>query len=119
MSMRPNAIPPPRVAVVSSSLKLAGAEKQTAYLTRALSEAGMDVRFFYLGEGGYYENVLRRMGVSLVQIYQRNRPISILARLSRALRGFRPEVVFAPQFGDLLHAGIAGRLCHGLILGGV
>jgi len=119
MPMRPNTIPRPRVAVVSSSLKLAGAEKQTAYLTRALCEAGAEVCFFYLGEGGYYEKVLRRMGVSLVQIYKRNRPISILARFSRALRRFRPDIVFAPQFGDLLQAGIAGRLCRGLILGGV
>ena len=117
--MTQNTFKPLRVAVVSSSLRLAGAEKQTAYLTRALLEAGADVRFFYLGEGGYYEEILRRMGVFFLQIYKRDRPIFILARLSRALRRFRPEIVFSPQFGDLLQAGIAGRVCNALILGGV
>ena len=119
LPMTQNTFKPLRVAVVSSSLRLAGAEKQTVYLTRALHEAGADVRFFYLGEGGYYEEVLRRMGVFFLQIYKRNRPIFILARLSRALRRFRPEIVFSPQFGDLLQAGIGGRLCNALILGGV
>ena len=43
---------PIRVAMVASSLRLAGAEKQTMYMARALHEAGIDVRFFYLGAGG-------------------------------------------------------------------
>ena len=111
--------PTPRVALIASSLRLAGAEKQTVYIARALLDAGTDTRFFYLGEGGYYETVLRQMGVSVAQIYRRNRPMFILAQLSRALRRFRPQVVFAPQFGDLLQAGIAGRLCGALTLGGL
>src|ERR1041385_6326102 len=96
MPLSYRAWPPLRVAVVSSSLKLAGAEKQTVYLTRALRDAGSDVRFFYLGEGGYYERVLRQMGISLLQIYKRNRPLQILARLSQALLRFKPEIVFSP-----------------------
>ncbi len=110
---------PPRVAVVASSLRLAGAEKQTVYLTRALFEAGLDIRFFHIGQGGHYEPVLRRMGIPFLQIYKPNRPMFILARLSRALWRFRPHLMFAPQFGDLLHAGLAGRLCNALTLGGL
>ncbi len=108
-----------RVAVVASSLRLAGAEKQTVYLTRALLEAGTDVRFFHVGEDGYYEPVLRQMGIPIARIYRRNRPLAILARLSKALYEFRPVVVFAPQFGDLLQGGLAGRLCQALTLGGL
>src|SRR6266404_3387913 len=108
-----------RIALVSSSLKLAGAEKQTVYMTRALKEAGADSRFFHLGEGGHYETVLRRMGISFLQIYKRNQPMFILTRLSQALWRFRPQIVFAPQFGDLLQGGLAGRLCNALVLGGV
>ena len=109
----------PRVALVASSLRLAGAEKQTVYMARALLEAGADVRFFYLGESGHYEAVLRRMGVSFARIYRQNRPLFILTRLTHALRRFRPHIVFAPQFGDLLQAGPAGRLCNALTLGGL
>ncbi len=115
----PSTFQPLRVALVASSLKRAGAEKQTVYLARALLDAGTDMRFFHLGEGGYYESVLRQMEIPLLQIYRPNRPMFILAHLIEAFRRFRPQIVFAPQFGDLLQAGLAGRLCKGLVLGGL
>ncbi len=108
-----------RVALVASSLKLAGAEKQTVYLTRALLEAGTDAQFFHLGETGYYEAVVRRMGIPFHHIFKPNRPLFIMAQLSKALRRFQPQIVFAPQFGDLLQGGIAGRGCHAMVLGGL
>ena len=110
---------PLRVALVASSLKLGGAEKQTAYIARALHEAGTNVRFFHLGEGGHYELSLRQMGIRLTRFYRRNRPLLIMAGLARALWSFRPQIVFAPQFGDLHQAGMAGRLCRALTLGGL
>jgi len=110
---------PLRVALVTSSLRLAGAEKQTVYTARALLHAGIDVRLFYLGGGGYYETVLRQMGVPLSQIYAPNRPLVILAKLIRALCLFQPHIVLVNQFGDLLHGATAGRLCNALTLGSV
>src|SRR5256886_15241840 len=71
---------PLRVALVTSSLRLAGAEKQTVYMARALLEAGIDARLFYFGGGGHYETVLQQTGVPLIQIYAPNRPWLILAR---------------------------------------
>jgi glycosyltransferase involved in cell wall biosynthesis len=117
--MTPNPNQPLRVAVVASSLRRAGAEKQTVYLTRALSEADTDTRFFHLGEGGPYEAVLRQMKIPFVRIYRPNRPIVMLARLAQAFCRFRPDIVFAPQFSDLLQGGTAGRLCNALVLGGL
>ena len=66
-----NEMPPPgsnrsrplRVALVASSLRLGGAEKQTAYIARALLRAGSDARFFYVGDGGYYERIVRETGI--------------------------------------------------------
>lgn len=109
----------PRVALVASSLRLGGAEKQTVYTARALVQAGMDVRFFYLGSGGHYEAVLRRLSVPLCQIFAANKPWVMLVRLIRALWLWRPHVVMAGQFSDLLHGGAAGRFCNALTLGGV
>jgi len=110
---------PLRAALITSSLRLAGAEKQTVYMARALLNAGIDVRLFYLGGGGYYEPVLRQMGIAPIQIYTPNRPWIILARLVRALCRWRPQIVLVNQFGDLLHGATAGRFCHALTLGGV
>lgn len=108
-----------RVAIVASSLRLAGAEKQTFHQARALHRAGIATRFFYLGGGGHYESVLRQTGVPLRQIYHPNKPWLMLARLISNLWRWRPHIVLAAQFGDLLYAAAAGRLCHALTLGGV
>jgi glycosyltransferase involved in cell wall biosynthesis len=106
-----------RVALVATSLGRAGAEKQAVYNARALLDAGMDLRFFYLGGGGYYEKILRQMEVPLCQINYPNRPLKILLQLIRTLRGWKPHIVIAHQFDDLRFAGVAGRACHALILG--
>ncbi|MBU6398934.1 MAG: glycosyltransferase family 4 protein [Verrucomicrobia bacterium] len=110
---------PWRVALVASSLRLGGAEKQTMYLARALGQAGLEVRLYYLGSGGYYERVIRDAGVPVQQIFVPNRPWSILARLVRALRRFRPHLAMAAQFSDLNYAAPAGRFVHALVIGGV
>lgn len=115
----PRAEEPLRVALVGSSLKLAGAEKQTVYMSRALLGAGVDARFYHLGEDGPYKAALCQMGMPFSEIYKPNQPLSMLIRLVGAFWGFRPQIVFAPQFGDLLQAGIAGRCCNALVLGGL
>src|SRR5688572_5402785 len=107
------------LAMVSSSLRLGGAEKQTVYIARALLHAGVDVRLFYLGAGGYYQNVLRQMDVPVRQIYIPNRPGVMLAKLTGALCRLRPDIVLVSQFGDLLYGAAAGRCCRALTLGGV
>ncbi len=110
---------PLRVALVASSLRLAGAEKQTVYLSRALLELGIEVRFYHLGEDGPYKAALSQIGIPLFHIYRPNQPLFMLARLARALHGFNPQIVFAPQFGDLLQGGTAGRCCNAMVLGGI
>jgi len=108
-----------RVALIASSLRLGGAEKQFVYMARGLFAAGVDARVFYLGSGGYYEPVLRETGIPLRQIHTPGRPWLILARLIKALRIFRPHLVLTSQFDELVYGAIAGRLCQALVLGGV
>ena len=79
----------------------------------------MDVRFFFLGAGGHYEAVLRRLGVPLCRIFAADKPWVMLAGLIRAFCQWRPHIVMASQFSDLLHGGAAGRFCNALTLGGV
>jgi glycosyltransferase involved in cell wall biosynthesis len=110
---------PLRVAVIASSLKLAGAEKQTFYMARALHRAGIEVRFYHLDDEGHYEPVLRQSGVDVCRIYSPNRSWLMLCRLTASLLKFRPQIVLAAQFGDLLFAAPAGRICKALVLGGV
>jgi len=108
-----------RVALIGSSLALAGAEKQFAYMAKALFSTPTDARVFYLGHGGYYESALRVLGIPVCQIYAPNRPLFMLVRLLRAMQFFAPDIVLSAQFGDLLYGGISGRFCRALTLGGV
>lgn len=108
-----------RIALIVSSLRLAGAEKQFCYTARALFDAGFDARVFYLGAGDHYESVLTEAGIPLCRIFNRNRPWLMLSRLIGQLANFKPDIVLASQFGDLAFAGPAGRLCGALVLGGV
>jgi glycosyltransferase involved in cell wall biosynthesis len=108
-----------KLALVTSSLRLAGAEKQTVYFARALRAARIEVICFFLGQDGHYERELRQMRIPVRQIYEPNRPWSILIRLLSAFWQFRPDITFVPQFGDLIHGGLPGRLCQSLVVGGV
>jgi glycosyltransferase involved in cell wall biosynthesis len=109
-----------RVALVASSLAQAGAEKQLTYVARAWRENGAAVLVVYLGNEGHYESALREDGVPIVSLASNGKPWKALWRLMHALVRFRPDIVIAGQFGDLLHAGIAGRILNStLIVGGV
>src|ERR1043166_3811890 len=108
-----------RVALIATSLRLAGAEKQFSYAARTLHEAGIDARVFYLGGGDHYQKVLNDTGIPLRQVYNRGEPLLMLFRLIKQLTVWRPQIVLASQFGDLVFAGLAGRLCGALVLGGV
>jgi len=108
-----------RIALIATSLRRAGAEKQFSYATRALHQAGIDARVFYLGAGDHYQTVLANEGIPFRQIFNPDQSFLMLLRLIKELVAFRPHVVLASQFGDLLFAGVAGRVCGALVLGGV
>jgi glycosyltransferase involved in cell wall biosynthesis len=108
-----------RIALIASSLRRAGAEKQFCYMARALAEAGIDVRVFYLGAGDHYQKVLIDAGIPVCQIFYHRQSFLMLLRLLKELAAFRPGIVLASQFGDLMFAGLAGRICRALVLGGV
>jgi glycosyltransferase involved in cell wall biosynthesis len=112
---------PLRVALVASSLRLAGAEKQTVYMAQALIRVGIDLQFFYLGGGGHYETVLRQSGVPIHRIHTPNQPWIMLAGLTRALccnalvlGGVRSDGIYELNAHGRVSRWIA-RLAHGLV----
>lgn len=112
-------LPSVRIAMIASSLRQGGAEKQTVYFGRALRQAGFDLRFYYLGEGGRHESTLREAGIRVRQIHVPNGGGRMLVRLTGSLFRWRPHIVLVNQFGDLHFGALAGRLCGALVLGGV
>ena len=108
-----------RIAMVASSLHRAGAEKQFVYMAGAMHQARVDVRVFYCGTGGAYERTLRAMGVRVCETNHARQPFRILWALVRALREFRPHIVMASQFSEIIHAGIPGRMFGAMTIAGV
>jgi glycosyltransferase involved in cell wall biosynthesis len=108
-----------RIALIATSFRLAGAEKQFAYTARTLLQAGIDARVFSLGECEHHHSVLSEAGVPVRQIFLPNRPWTMLLRLTLELARFKPQIVLASQFGDLAFAIPSGRFCGALVLGGV
>jgi starch synthase (maltosyl-transferring) len=84
-----------------------------------LAQTGIDSHVFYLGNGDYYQTVLTEAGVPVRQIFNRGRPLLMLIRLFKELAALKPHIVLASQFGDLIFAGLVGRLCGALVLGGI
>ncbi len=106
-----------RIALIAGSLGRAGAEKQLFYIATALRDSGADVRIYAVTRGEYYESLFRAEGMEPRWFGQSNNPIQRLARLTRALCGFRPDIVQSAHFFANLYAGMAGRACGALTIG--
>jgi glycosyltransferase involved in cell wall biosynthesis len=100
-------------------LGLGGAEKQLAYLVRALVAAGAEVRVYSLTRGEFYETVLARYGQQPSWIGPSGSPAVRLALLTRQMREFRPHVIQSTHAFTNLYAGIIGRLLGATSVGAV
>lgn len=110
---------PLRVAIITASLGMAGAEKQAFYITRALAEAGVAVRILNLGPGGVYEDALRELKVESRHFgWLPGAPLRV-ALLMAALRGFRPHIIQSVHAYTNAYSSIAGRLLRALSIGGL
>jgi glycosyltransferase involved in cell wall biosynthesis len=87
-----------RVAFVSGTLGKGGAEKQLAYMVRALIRADVDVRVFSLTKGEFYEKVLEELGCPPQWFGRFSNPVVRMAGLTAALRTFRPHIVHSSHF---------------------
>jgi len=108
-----------RVAVVTASLGMAGAEKQAFYIARALAEAGVAVRVLNVNRGGAYEDALRELNVETRSFgWLPGLPLR-LPLLMSALRGFRPDIIQSVHAYTNAYSSIAGRLLGALSIGGL
>jgi starch synthase (maltosyl-transferring) len=98
---------PVRIALVITELDIGGAERALASLATRLDRRRWLPRVIALGPEGGLAGEVRQAGVACECLgASRRRPLRALARLARALRRFRPELVQS----FLFHANIAARL---------
>ncbi len=104
-------VPELRVAIVAGSLRRGGAEKQLWHLAEGLRESGAQVGVYALTRGEFYESRLAADGIPTTWIGRSASPPARLVALTRALLGFRPQIVQASHaFANLYAAGAARML---------
>jgi glycosyltransferase involved in cell wall biosynthesis len=110
---------PLRVAIVTASLGLAGAEKQAFYMARSLAEAGVNVRVLNLSRGGEYEELLGKMNVpSTCFGWVPGMPFRLMLLIA-ALWRFRPNIIQSVHAYTNIYSGIAGRVLRAVSIGGL
>lgn len=108
-----------RVAIVTGSLRGAGAEKQAYLIVRGLQAAGVDVRVYCLNQGGVYETAMRTLGVEPTFFGRFQLAPLRLFDLIAALRRFRPHVIQSIHAYTNVYSGLAGRALGTLCIGGL
>ncbi len=98
---------PVAVALVITDLDVGGAERALTALATRLEPARWRVKVFCLSGPGRLTEVLRQASVpcECLGVHKHN-PVQAVARLSRSLRRFRPDLVQSFMF----HANLAARL---------
>lgn len=108
-----------RVAFVTGTLAQGGAEKQLVYMTRALLQAGANVRIYSLTHGEYYEPILRALGIQPQWIGQYSSPILRLITLMISLYNFRPHILQSTHFYSNLYAGLIAPIYNAVGVGSI
>jgi glycosyltransferase involved in cell wall biosynthesis len=106
-----------RVAFVAGTLVQGGAEKQLVYMTRALVQAGVNVRVYSLTRGEYYEPILQELGVQPQWIGQYSNPLTRLIALTVSLRSFRPHVLQSAHFYVNLYVSMVASVYNAVGIG--
>ena len=98
---------PVRIALVITDLDVGGAERALVNLATRLDRRRWAPIVIALGSEGRLVEVLRQAGLPFKCLGgSRRRPLQVVARLGRALRRYRPELVQS----FLFHANLAARL---------
>ncbi len=95
-----------RILLLTRSLGLGGAERQLVMLARGLSHGGHHVAVAVFYPGGAFEEELRSDGILVHDLGKRGRwdTLPFVARLARAVRAERPDVVLTSNGANLFAA---------------
>ncbi len=101
-----------RVFILIRSLEIGGAERQLVEIVRGLDKREFDVTVATFYDGGAFAPEMRAIeGVRLISLHKRSRwdVFSFLARLWRAVRDCRPDIVFGNMSPANELAWLTGR----------
>jgi len=108
-----------RVTFIAGTLGQGGAERQLYLILRALVGCGTKLRLLTLTAGEFWEPRIAELGVPIEHVGASPSRWMRLARIVRAVRRERPDIVQSQHFYANLYAAAAGRLCGSPSIGAI
>jgi glycosyltransferase involved in cell wall biosynthesis len=98
-----------KVCFVAGTLGNGGAERQLFYILRALRQEGASPHLFAMDRGGFWEERIKNLGVSVTCVGERPSRFARLLRLMKEARKFRPDVLQSQHFFTNAYVALAAR----------
>ena len=103
-----------RIALLTGSLSLGGAEKQLLYTAKVLHDAGVNVCVFSFDSAGFYKQKLQDAGIPVIVINHQYGRISRLLLLIQKLYDFKPHIIQTTQLFTGIYAALAGTIVNAI-----
>ncbi len=108
-----------RICFLAGTLGQGGAERQLFYIASALKSAGAEVLVLTLMSGEVWESRLEAIGIPVEFVGASASRLRRLLAISKAVRGFRPDIVQSQHFYTNGYSAVAARLCGARSVGAV
>jgi glycosyltransferase involved in cell wall biosynthesis len=106
-----------KLCFLAGTLEHGGAERQLFYMLQALCQAGASPRLLSLNRGEFWEEAIKRLGVSVTCVGDQPSRLQRLCRILKEVRKERPDVLQSQHFFANAYAGVAARLCRATGIG--
>lgn len=106
------------ICFVASTLGQGGAERQLYYILKTLRSLGVDCNLIYFNEGGYWVDPIKKLGVQVVYLKEKNKLLRLLKIIS-FIRKHKFDVVQSVHFHTNLYVALASRMLKQTHIGAI
>ncbi|MDB6063915.1 MAG: hypothetical protein JWR26_123 [Pedosphaera sp.] len=99
-----------KLCFLAGTLEHGGAERQLFYILQALCQAGTTPRLLSLGQGEFWEETIKSLGVCVTSVGDQPSRLKRLFRVLKEIRKDPPDVLQSQHFYTNAYAGVASWL---------
>jgi glycosyltransferase involved in cell wall biosynthesis len=106
-----------KLCFLAGTLEQGGTERQLFYILQALRQLGTAPRLLSLDQGGFWEERIKSLGVSVTWVGGQSSRLKRLFRIVKEVRKDPPDVFQSQHFFTNAYAGVAARLIRAAGIG--
>lgn len=99
-----------KLCFLAGTLEQGGAERQLFYILQALRQAGAAVHLLTLERGGFWEEKIQTLGVSIAWLGSQASRLKRLFRILKEVRKHQPDMLQSQHFFMNAYGGLAARM---------